>query len=269
MYELVKVWLLITEEIVPANPKKYKLKAGDKVIIQTYRNNKSVKVMGRVVTPNYLAEYSREKLRTIAQIMRIATPEDLAKDKENNEHALEARNYCKNLVKELKLNMKVFKAVYSLDKSLLLFLYTADKKVDFRELLKRLVAFYKKRIEMRQVGVRDEAKLISGLGACGMELCCHKYLYNFNQTGIKYAKKQHLSLNPEKVSGVCGRLRCCIYYEKDTYEQLNKGLPHEGKTIKYKGKDAKVLSVNVFTRMVSLDFADGGRREVKFEEEGR
>lgn len=267
MFNLVDVWLLITEEIVQANPRKSKYKAGDYVVVNVVRNNKPVRLLARVVRPNYEADIGRKELNELPLIRRRADKKDIEKFNENQKDAIEVRNACRLEAAALGLNMNIFKAAYSLDNKLILFLYTADGKVDFRELLKRLISKFKKRIELRQVGVRDAAKITAGIGKCGMELCCHRFLYNFNSVSIKHAKIQHLSLNPEKVSGHCGRLLCCIAYEVELYSELNKGLPMEGDTVKYGDKEAKVVNVNVFTRTYTIELDDGTRLDVRREEE--
>jgi len=200
------------------------------------------------------------------KIIRLAKESDLKQVEDNRIKAREAFNACENKIGEHKLDMKLVKAEYSFDRSKILFYFTSDGRVDFRNLVKDLAKIFKARIELRQIGVRDEARLFGGYGSCGRELCCKKFLKDFEPVTIKMAKEEGLSLNPPKISGLCGRLMCCLSYEYETYKLLSKGLPREGEhlnTIQGKGK---VISVNVFKRVVTVQLEEGGFFEVSYKE---
>lgn len=265
MFNLVDTWTLITEETITVNPRRAIYETGDYVIINIERNNRPVKMLSRVIRPNYEKDISRKEINSFPLIKRLAADEDIAKFNENQQDSINLRNICRVKAAELSLKMNIFKAAYSLDNKLILFLYTAPGQVDFRELLKRLISEFRKRIELRQVGERDEAKILSGIGKCGMELCCHRFLYNFNSVSIKDAKLQHLSLNADKITGVCGKLLCCIAYESNEYRELNKDIKHEGDHIDVDGEHTKILNVNVFSRTYTVEFQSGAKKEIKID----
>ena len=200
----------------------------------------------------------------IKNILRIATDEDRQIVAENAEKEKDAYRICKEKIAELSLPMKLIHAEYTFDRKKLLFYFTADGRVDFRELVRVLASVFRTRIELRQVGVRDETRLLGGIGICGRELCCNTYLSGFAPVSIKMAKEQNLSLNPTKISGVCGRLMCCLAHEEDTYEYLNRTMPRSGDfATNIDGDTGTIRSVNILKQSVLVIFEDGDTREMK------
>nr|MBC8436637.1 stage 0 sporulation protein [Candidatus Omnitrophota bacterium] len=171
--------------------------------------------------------------------------------------AREAYNSCLKKIEERKLQMKLVRAEYSFDRSKIIFYFTADGRIDFRDLVKELAKIFKARIDLRQIGVRDEARLFGGFGSCGRELCCARFLKDFEPVTIKMAKEEGLPLNPPKISGLCGRLMCCLSFEYETYKHLSKGLPREGERINTQQGKGKVVGVNVFRRTATVELEDG------------
>ncbi len=186
-------------------------------------------------------------------IERKATDQDLKAYKKNEEDAKEALAFCKKQAAMLGLDMRLVMAEYTLDRTKLTFIYTADERVDFRELLKILAANFHCRIELRQIGARDKAKLVKGIGPCGRELCCGKFINDFDMVSINMAKNQLLALNIQKLSGHCGKLMCCLKYEDDAYKELRKGLPKLNAQIEYEGVLYRVTSMNVIARTCKLE----------------
>ena len=197
-------------------------------------------------------------------VIRLATKEDDQKAQKNKEKEKKAFKICKEKIAKHGLEMKLIDTEYTFDNNKILFYFTADGRIDFRELVKDLAAVFKTRIELRQVGVRDETKMIGGIGICGRPLCCNSYLSDFIPVSIKMAKEQDLSLNPTKISGICGRLMCCLKNEQEAYEQLNSNLPNIGETVKtldgYKGE---VTSVNVLRQKVKIVVEENDEREIR------
>ena len=221
------------------------------------------KEYGKVSIPPM--ELEDEKLPPIIkQIARIATEEDLAIVEENHKMEEEAFWICKEKIAELSLPMKLIHAEYTFERNKLLFYFTADGRVDFRELVRLLASVFRTRIELRQVGVRDETKLMGGIGICGMELSSTTYLSGFAPVSIKMAKEQNLSLNPTKISGVCGRLMCCLAHEEEAYEYLNRTMPKGGDyATNVEGRTGVIRSVNILKQSVLVLFEDGDTREMK------
>jgi cell fate regulator YaaT (PSP1 superfamily) len=201
---------------------------------------------------------------SLKSIVRKASAEDLQQIANNKKEANEAMQLCNRKIGEYKINMKLVDTEYSFDKKKIVFYFTADGRVDFRELVKDLAKVFKIRIEMRQIGVRDEARLFGGIGPCGQKLCCVRFLKNFEPVSMKMAKTQKLPLSSGKISGICGRLMCCLFYEYKTYKELSKGLPKEGETIETAQGKGKVISVNVFKRIAYVEFEDGRVDKVAF-----
>ena len=227
--------------------------SGESVIVDTDKGS----ALGKVLSPPYEKE-RRLLLRTPRKVVRKATPEDLAQFEKNRQLEKDAFQFCLRKVKEKGLNMKLVKTEVLLDRSKILFYFTAEKRVDFRELVRDLAAEFKMRIEMRQIGVRDEAKMVCGLGGCGRELCCATYLNRFDLVSVKMAKEQNLALNPTKISGICGRLMCCLAFEYPTYVELKKDLPKVGKHIVIKSGKGKVIRQNVLNQTVTVELEEGG-----------
>ncbi len=229
-------------------PGELDIKVGDKVIVETSRGLE----YGNVVLGS--REVSDESISSpLKSVIRMANAEDRKLVDENRRREGEAFKICKAKIMEHALDMKLISAEYTFDRVKLLFYFTAEGRVDFRELVKDLASIFKVRIELRQVGVRDETKIVGGIGSCGRPLCCHSYLSDFVPVSIKMAKEQNLSLNPQKISGVCGRLMCCLKNEADTYAYLNANLPKEHDRISTKqGVQGVVSSVNILRQTVKL-----------------
>ncbi len=230
------------------DPKEYTIEKGDHVIVETARGIE----YGYVVLD--CREVEDDKItQPLKPVLRVATPEDDDKAEKNKEKEREAKKICFEKIKKHNLEMKLIDAEYTFDNNKVLFYFTADGRIDFRELVKDLAAVFKTRIELRQIGVRDETKIIGGIGICGRELCCHTYLSEFVPVSIKMAKEQNLSLNPTKISGVCGRLMCCLKNEEETYEYLNNRLPGIGDYVTTDdGMKGEVQSVNVLRQLVKV-----------------
>lgn len=194
-----------------------------------------------------------EVMQPLKSVIRIATEEDKRAEEKNREKEKEAFEICLEKIRKHNLDMKLINAEYTFDNNKVLFYFTADGRIDFRELVKDLAAVFRTRIELRQIGVRDETKIRGGIGICGRPLCCHTYLSEFAPVSIKMAKEQNLSLNPTKISGVCGRLMCCLTNEEETYEELNSRLPAIGDTVTTnEGLKGEVQSVSVLRQLVKV-----------------
>jgi cell fate regulator YaaT (PSP1 superfamily) len=214
-------------------------------------------VLGKVLTIPHEKE-RRFILKSPKKVIRKATPEDLDQFQANLQLEKDAFQFCLRRIKEKGLDMKLVKAEVLLDRSKALFYFTAEKRVDFRDLVKDLAGEFRMRIEMRQIGVRDEAKMICGIGGCGRELCCAKFMNRFDLVSVKMAKEQNLALNPTKISGICGRLMCCLAYEFPTYLELKKDLPKVGKHIVTRSGKGKVIRQNVLSQTVTIELEEGG-----------
>ena len=241
------------------NPKGYKMKAGDHVIVETARGIE----YGRVVLePKEVGE--DEVVHPLKEVIRVATAEDDEREKQNRIREKDAFKICQKKIREHGLEMKLIDAEYTFDNNKVLFYFTADGRIDFRQLVKDLAAIFKTRIELRQIGVRDETKILGGIGICGRCLCCHTYLTEFAPVSIKMAKEQNLSLNQTKISGVCGRLMCCLKNEQETYEELNKKLPGTGDTVTLPdGVQGTVHSVNVLRQLVKVIVEVNDEKEIQ------
>jgi cell fate regulator YaaT (PSP1 superfamily) len=229
------------------------LEAGENVIVDTEKGQ----VLGRILS----APQEKEKrflLKSPRKVIRKATPEDLDQSHRNEQLEKDAFAFCLRKIKEKGLNMKLVKTEVLLDRSKALFYFTSEKRVDFRELVRDLAAEFRMRIEMRQIGVRDEAKMVCGLGSCGRELCCAKFMNRFELVSVKMAKEQNLALNPTKISGICGRLMCCLAYEYPTYLELKRDLPKVGKHITTRSGKGKVIRQNVLSQTVTVELEEGG-----------
>ena len=201
---------------------------------------------------------------TLKTIIRVATDEDKKKNEDNKEKSKKAFVICKEKIAKHKLDMKLIEAEYTFDNNKVLFYFTADGRIDFRQLVKDLASVFKTRIELRQIGVRDETKILGGIGICGRTLCCHTYLSEFAPVSIKMAKEQNLSLNQTKISGVCGRLMCCLKNEQETYEELNRNLPGIGDMVTTpQGVSGTVQSVNVLRQMVKIVVEVNDEKEIQ------
>jgi len=229
------------------NPKNFDIKENDNVIVETVRGLE----FGNVVFAN--REINEEELSTpLKDVVRVATKADVEKHEANIEKAKEAISLCEEKVKKHKLDMKLIDAEYTFDNSKIIFYFSAEGRIDFRELVKDLATIFRTRIELRQIGVRDEAKLLGGLGHCGREFCCHKFLCDFQPVSIKMAKDQGLSLNPTKISGACGRLMCCLSYEQQAYEEKIKRVPKVGAIVSTSLGEGTVMNVNILKEKVQV-----------------
>lgn len=229
-------------------PKSLNIEAGDHVIVETARGVE----YGCVVLGPREVEDNRI-VQPLKEVIRIATPKDDAREESNRRKEKEAFQICQKKIAAHNLDMKLIDAEYTFDNNKVLFYFTADGRVDFRELVKDLASVFKTRIELRQIGVRDETKIRGGIGICGRPLCCHTYLTEFAPVSIKMAKEQNLSLNPTKISGVCGRLMCCLTNEEETYEELNSHLPSNGDHVTTpEGLKGTVQAVNVLRQLVKV-----------------
>jgi len=230
------------------DPSDLQIESGQHVIVETARGIE----FGEVILG--LKEITEEEvIQPLKKVIRIATDEDYKKEEKNKQKEKEAFSICLEKIHKHELEMKLIDCEYTFDNNKLLFYFTADGRIDFRELVKDLAAVFKTRIELRQIGVRDETKMVGSIGICGRSLCCNAHLSEFHPVSIKMAKEQNLSLNPTKISGVCGRLMCCLKYEEATYEMLNEKLPNVGDLVVLNDqREGEVLSVNVLRQLVKV-----------------
>ncbi len=234
------------------NPKGMRIKKGDKVIVETAQGEE----YGEVVIPNRFVEDDKI-IAPLKKVIRIANYKDHKHYEECRKIEKEAYDVCLKKIKEHKLDMTLTDIEWKFDNSKLLFYFTADGRIDFRELVKDLAAIYKTRIELRQIGVRDEVKRIGGNGVCGRELCCCTFLSDFEAVSIKMAKEQNISLNPSKISGNCGRLMCCLKYENDVYEEKLQRLPNVGAIVKTEDGEGEVDNIETLKERVRVKIKDG------------
>ncbi len=231
------------------------LNYGDRVIVETEQGIG----FGSIATPPAEKDHGDKKLKSI---VRIATKEDFIKREDIKKLEKQAFKYCLDSINDLDLMMNLFSVESTFDRNKLTFFYTADGRIDFRELIKLLVKEYSIRIEMRQVGIRNLSKHCGGVGKCGRELCCSSFMHSFEPVSIKMAKEQGLSLNPTKISGVCGRLMCCLTFENQTYRHYKKKMPKLGKTITVDGDKGKVVRQNVLRQSITMRLEDRTEKEV-------
>ena len=242
------------------SPGKLHIKQGEKVIVETARG---VEFGSVVIGTKDVKE--EEITQPLKPVVRIATEEDKRNEEKNRQKEQEAFAICQEKIRKHELDMKLISAKYTFDGNKVLFYFTADGRIDFRELVKDLAAVFRTRIELRQIGVRDETKIRGGIGICGRPLCCNTYLSDFAPVSIKMAKEQNLSLNPTKISGVCGRLMCCLTNEQETYEDLNSRLPAIGDIVTTsEGLKGEVQSVSVLRQLVKVVVnLDNDEKEVR------
>ncbi len=241
------------------DPGKLEIKQGDHVIVETARGIEYGTVIG---APR---EVEADKvIQPLKSVLRIANQKDDEQEASNRQKEKDAFKICLEKIRKHGLQMKLIDAEYTFDNNKVLFYFTADGRIDFRELVKDLASVFKTRIELRQIGVRDETKILGGIGICGRPLCCHTHLSEFAPVSIKMAKEQNLSLNPTKISGVCGRLMCCLKNEEETYEELNKKLPNVGDYVTTDdGLKGEVQSVNVLRQLVKVIVDVGDEKEIQ------
>ncbi|MFR0923140.1 MAG: stage 0 sporulation family protein [Clostridia bacterium] len=231
------------------NPKGIKVQKGDKVIVETSQGEEYAEVL----IPNRYVD-DEKIVAPLKKVLRIATSKDIKRHEECKKIEKEAFKVCEQKIKDHKLNMILTEVECKFDNSKILFYFTADGRVDFRELVRDLAAIYKTRIELRQIGVRDEVKRIGGNGVCGRELCCCTFLSDFEAVSIKMAKEQNISLNPSKISGNCGRLMCCLKYENDVYEDKLKHLPNVGAIVKTEDGVGEVDNIEILREKLRIKF---------------
>ena len=240
------------------DPKWLEVKKGESVIVETSQGEE----IAEVVDPNRMIE--EEKIVTpLKKILRLASQRDLKHAEECRKKEKEAFDLCNKKIKEHKLEMTLTDVEYKFDNSKILFYFTADGRIDFRDLVKDLASIYKTRIELRQIGVRDEVKRIGGNGVCGRELCCCSFLSDFETVSIKMAKEQNISLNPSKISGNCGRLMCCLKYEQEVYEEKLKKLPNVGAIVKTPDGQGEVEGIEPLKEIVKVKLKDGEIFKIK------
>lgn len=278
MEKLVQVKLRESGQVMLYKAAGVRVKSGDYVIVEMDRSLD----YGHVISDTDAAAQEtnsdeagvkpaddKAQEEPIRKIIRLCAPHDLKQIDDNKIRAKEAYVNCNKKIQEYKLDMKLVGSEYSFDRSKIIFYFTAEGRVDFRDLVKELAKVFKARIELRQIGVRDEARLFGGFGSCGRQLCCNKFLKDFEPVMIKMAKEQGLPLNPPKISGLCGRLMCCLSYEYSTYKELSKGLPKEGECVCTKEGKAKVVSTNVLKRCCLVEYEDGRQISVEYKQESK
>jgi len=240
------------------SPGKFKLNAGDSVIVETARGIE----LGTVKLPNKMIS-STEIVSPLKPISRVATKEDLIKNEKNRKAEEDAAVICKQKIAEHGLEMSLVGVEYTFDNSKLIFYFTCESRVDFRELVKDLASTFRTRIELRQIGIRDEAKMLGGLGVCGRKFCCAGFLSDFVQVSIKMAKEQNFSLNSAKVSGACGRLMCCLRYEHETYEEAIRNTPPQGSVVSTKDGTGTVVETKPLAGEIKVKFSDNEKEVIR------
>ena len=237
------------------------LKQGDPVIVETGQGFG----FGTVVVPPTTREHQASD-RPLKKVFRLASEKDFQKIEKNLATEKKAYSFCQQCIEELGLKMNLFSVECSFDASKLTFFFTSEGRVDFRQLVKRLVKELNARVEMRQVGIRNQAKMCGGLGRCGRNICCSAFIEKFEPVSIRMAKEQNLSLNPTKISGLCGRLMCCLAFEEGTYKELKKGLPKIGKMVTTKNGKGKVLRHNIIHNRATIRYESGQEVETELKE---
>ena len=254
-YEVVGVQFKQVGKKYFFDPNGFELKKGDYVLVETIRGMEFGTV---VIGPKFV--YEEDVFLPLKPVMRIATDEDIEKHRKNKADEVEALASCEQLIIKNKLDMQLLGCEYTFDRTKLIFYFTAEGRVDFRQLVKDLAYTFRLRIELRQIGVRDAAKMIGGLGPCGRVLCCTSFLGEFATVTIKMAKNQQLSLNPSKISGICGKLLCCLKYENETYVELMQRLPDVGNRVLTEFGEGRVRSINMISETLLVDYKDTTRK---------
>lgn len=259
MTKVIGVRFRTAGKIYYFDPTRFEIKKGEHVIVETARGVEYGTVVGGI------REVDDSKVvQPLKPVLRIATERDNEQEAANKGKEKEAFHICQEKIRKHGLDMKLIDAEYTFDNNKVLFYFTADGRIDFRELVKDLASVFKTRIELRQIGVRDETKILGGIGICGRRLCCHTHLSEFVPVSIKMAKEQNLSLNPTKISGVCGRLMCCLKHEEETYEDLNRRLPNIGDYVTTDdGLKGEVSSVNVLRQQVKVIVNVDDEKEIR------
>lgn len=261
MRKVVQVMFPVTKIFSYFDSSQLDLVVNDLVIVET----ESGFDFGIIKKSSYM-EKEENLPDSVKKVIRKVSDDDMKILSENDENAKSALEVARKYSKELNLNMGFVDCYYTFDKSQLVFSFIADNRVDFRELAKKLAQKYKTRIELRQIGVRDKAKKVGGLGPCGLFLCCHTFLTDFNSVSINMAKNQFLALSPSKINGICGRLLCCLGYENDLYAELRKGYPKMGSMVETESGIGKVISIDIFKETFHVDLKEKGVVEMKKED---
>jgi cell fate regulator YaaT (PSP1 superfamily) len=254
LYEVIGVRFKKAGKIYYFDPENYDISLNSFVIVETARGIE----YGRAVTAKKQVG-EKDVVLPLKRVIRTANAKDRLTVGENKEAAKEAFEICLAKIDEHRLEMKLVDVEYTFDRNKVIFYFTADGRVDFRELVKDLASIFRTRIELRQIGVRDEAKMLGGIGPCGRLLCCSTFLGDFEPVSIKMAKDQNLSLNPAKISGLCGRLMCCLKYENDDYETAKKELPDLGEEIKTPHGKGRVVGLNILERLIQVELSEQER----------
>lgn len=258
MHEVVKVQMRAIGETNYFVANGAKLEAGDNVVVEADRGLDH----GIVASKPHQVESLNKLEQPVRKIIRKANPWDEKQIAKNKAKSKDLVNICDKKILEHKLPMKLVDAEYSFDRSKIIFYFTSDNRVDFRELVKNLASIFRVRIELRQIGVRDEARMLGGHGPCGRELCCMTFLDHFEPVTIRMAKVQNLPLNPSKISGLCSRLMCCLGFEYENYRKCSKGMPKVGKEMKTEFGKGKVIASNPLTKTVTVDLGDGKIKDI-------
>ncbi|MBB5174925.1 regulatory iron-sulfur-containing complex subunit RicT [Texcoconibacillus texcoconensis] len=253
MHQVVGVRFKKAGKIYYFSPGDLSIEVDDYVIVETVRGIE----FGKVVIGKKEVD-EQDVVLPLKQVLRLATDKDKLNVEENRESAKQAFDVCQEKINEHDLEMKLVDVEYTFDRNKVLFYFTADGRIDFRDLVKDLASIFRTRIELRQIGVRDEAKMLGGIGPCGRMLCCSTFLGDFEPVSIKMAKDQNLSLNPSKISGLCGRLMCCLKYENDMYETAKKELPDLNEHIDTSEGKGKVVGLNILERIVQIEIYETG-----------
>ncbi|MBW1986343.1 MAG: stage 0 sporulation family protein [Deltaproteobacteria bacterium] len=261
MHKIVKIRFHPQSKIYDFDSGHFVLSPGDKVIVETEQGIGMGIVVRAPLPPN-----PKLPMRPLKPVLGIATAEDLEQAQRNHEREKQAYDFCLERIKARQLPMHLVRVESFFDGNKMIFYFTADKRVDFRELVRDLVQQFHTRIELRQIGVRHKAKMIGGLGCCGRPLCCATFLQDFEPVSIRMAKEQNLSLNPSKISGLCGRLMCCLSYEYATYLELKQDLPRVGKQVKLPQGWGKVIRQNVISRTITVELSEGGELEMSIDD---
>ncbi|WP_141522034.1 PSP1 domain-containing protein [Bacillus toyonensis] len=254
MYDVVGVRFKKAGKVYYFDPNQFHISENEFVIVETVRGIEYGKV---VITKKQVDE--NDVVLPLKKVIRIANENDRTIVDENKHAAKEAYQVCQQKVVEHNLDMKLVDVEYTFDRNKIIFYFTADGRIDFRELVKDLAAIFRTRIELRQIGVRDEAKMLGGIGPCGRMLCCSTFLGDFEPVSIKMAKDQNLSLNPAKISGLCGRLMCCLKYENDEYEAAKEQLPDLDQRIQTPHGTGRVIGLNILERLIQVELVDKER----------
>ncbi len=254
MYEVVGVRFKKAGKIYYFDPGEWQVSNENAVIVETARGIE----YGKVVIGRKKVE-EQDVVLPLKRVIRIANEEDANLVKQNSVAAKEAFTLCQEKIRQHTMPMKLVDVEYTFDRNKIIFYFTAEGRVDFRELVKDLAAIFRTRIELRQIGVRDQAKMLSGIGPCGRVLCCSTFLGDFEPVSIKMAKDQNLSLNPAKISGLCGRLMCCLKYENDNYESAKEAMPDLGEEVMTTSGAGKVVGINILDKIVQVEVYELGR----------